>query len=190
MVHSDVRPFKIAISERNLETLHKKLALATFPEEVEFSDIDKYGATRSEIKRLAEYWENGFDWRAQEAELNKLPQFTTTVTVDGFGDLDIHFIHQRASREDSIPLLFSHGWPGSFLEVVKILPRLTNPKDGPSFHVVAPSLPNYGFSDKVTGEGFSVSQYAQAIHKVMLNLGYNKYGESPSANITSLLPAN
>ena len=109
MVRSDVRPFEIAISERNLETLHKKLALATFPEEVEFSDIDKYGASRSEIKRLAEYWENGFDWRAQEAELNKLPQFTTTVNVDGFGDLDIHFIHQRASREDSIPLLFSHG---------------------------------------------------------------------------------
>lgn len=109
MVNSSVRRFKIAIPERSLETLHKKLALATFPEEVEFSDIDKYGATRSEIKRLADYWKNGFDWRAQEAELNKLPQFTTTVNVDGFGDLDIHFIHERGNREDSIPLLFSHG---------------------------------------------------------------------------------
>ncbi|KAM3533226.1 hypothetical protein MY4038_003451 [Beauveria bassiana] len=175
MVHHDVRPFQIAIPERSLEVLQKKLDLATFPEEVSFSDCDKYGASLSEIKRLTEYWKNGFDWRAQEAKLNKLPQFTTTVSVDGFGELDIHFIHQRGSRQDSIPLLFCHGWPGSFLEVVKILPLLTNPKDGPSFHVVAPSLPNYGFSDKVMDEGFSVSQYAQAIHKVMLNLGYNKY---------------
>lgn len=109
MVNIKVRPFKIATPERSLETLHKRLALATFPEEVEFSNIDKYGATRSEIKRLADYWKNGFDWRAQEAELNKLPQFTTRVNVDGFGDLDIHLIHKRGNREDSIPLLFSYG---------------------------------------------------------------------------------
>ncbi|TQV94859.1 hypothetical protein V2A60_005874 [Cordyceps javanica] len=175
MVNNQIRPFKIAIPQESLETLHKKLSLATFPEEVDFSNIDKYGASRSEIKRLAEYWRNGFNWRAQEAKLNKLPQFTTRVNIDGFGDLEIHFIHQRSSRHDSIPLLFCHGWPGSFLEVCKILPLLTNATDGPSFHVVAPSLPNYGFSDKVKGKGFSIAQYAQAIHQVMLNLGYNKY---------------
>ncbi|EGX97247.1 Epoxide hydrolase [Cordyceps militaris CM01] len=175
MAPNKVRPFTLAVPQQDLDTLRKKLDLATFPEEVSFSDVGKYGAPRSEIKRLAEYWRNGFDWRAQEAEINKLPQFTTTVNVDGFGDLDIHFIHQRSSRPDSIPLLFSHGWPGSFLEVVKILPLLANPENGPSFHVVAPSLPNYGFSDKVKGEGFSISQYAEALHKVMLNLGYDKY---------------
>ncbi len=108
MVHN-IQPFKIAIPQRSLEILQKKLDLATFPEEVDFSDIAKYGASRSEIKRLTEYWRNGFDWRAQEAKLNKLPHFTTTVCVDGFGDLDIHFIHQRGSQEDSIPLLFCHG---------------------------------------------------------------------------------
>ncbi|KAJ6779815.1 hypothetical protein PWT90_01507 [Aphanocladium album] len=127
------------------------------------------------IKRLAEYWKTGFDWRAQEAKLNELPHFTTHVQVEGFGELGMHFIHQRGKDDDSIPLLFCHGWPGSFLEVTKILPLLTNPKTGPSFHVVAPSLPNFGFSDRVHKDGFSIFHYAEAIHKVMLNLGYTKY---------------
>lgn len=103
-----VRPYKIAVPETSLELLRKKLELATFPEQVDFSDVGAYGASRSAIKRLAKYWQNGFDWRAQEATLNKLPHFTTTVTVGGFGDLDMHFIHQRGGK-DSIPLLFSHG---------------------------------------------------------------------------------
>ncbi|OAA53849.1 Epoxide hydrolase [Cordyceps fumosorosea ARSEF 2679] len=175
MVPNKVQPFKIAIPQKRIDILQKKLQLATLPEEVSFSDVEKYGASRSDIKRLVEYWKDGFDWRAQEAELNKLPQFTTTVNVDGFGDLEIHFIHQRSGQQDSIPLLFCHGWPGSFLEVSKIMPLLTEPKEGPSFHLVAPSLPNFGFSDKVNRAGFSISQYAEAIHKVMLNLGYTKY---------------
>lgn len=109
MASSKVEPFKIAVPEANMELLQKKLELATFPEEVSFSDVSKYGASRTEVKRLAAYWRSGFDWRAQEAKLNKLPHFTTTVQVDGFGDLGIHFIHERSKNEDSIPLLFCHG---------------------------------------------------------------------------------
>lgn len=202
MAKNNVRPFKIAVPDESLDLLRSKLELATFPVEVDFSDVNKYGASRSEVKRLAEYWKNGFDWRTQEARLNNMPQYTTAVKVDGFDDLNIHFIHQRGKSPDSIPLLFCHGCkssspqqstpepflivvagPGSFLEVTKILPLLTNPKDGPSFHVVAPSLPNFGFSDRVKEEGFSICHYAQAAHKVMLNLGYDKYGKCRISDI-------
>ncbi|KAK7427292.1 hypothetical protein QQZ08_006229 [Neonectria magnoliae] len=169
------QPFKINVPDSAISSLKEKLSTATFPSEVGFSDDWDYGAPRSDVKRLAQYWKDGFDWRAQEAKLNELPQFTTKVAVEGFGDLQVHFLHQKSTKPDSIPLLFCHGWPGSFLEVIKILPLLTEPKDGPSFHVVAPSLPNFGFSDGVAKKGFSIPQYAESVHKVMLNLGYNKY---------------
>ncbi|KPA35311.1 epoxide hydrolase [Fusarium langsethiae] len=113
---------------------------------------------------------------AQEGTLNQYPQFTTSVSVDGFGDLEIHFLHQESSKPDSIPLLFVHGWPGSFVEVLKILPLLTEPKDGPSFHIVVPSLPNHVFSDGVSKPGFGIPRYAETLHKLMIKLGYNKYG--------------
>lgn len=175
---ASIRPFRIEVPDVAIERLKTKLSLTTFPEDVEFSDSWDYGAPLKDIKRLADYWQNGFDWRAAEAKLNQtLPQFTTTVSVDGFDPLEIHFVHQKSVRPNSIPLLFCHGWPGSFLEVEKILPLLTGaPKDGePSFHVVAPSLPNYGFSDKVNKPGFSPAKYAEACHKLMLQLGYDKY---------------
>ncbi|KPM40527.1 hypothetical protein AK830_g6052 [Neonectria ditissima] len=169
------QPFKIDVPDAAINSLKEKLSSATFPSEVGFSDDWDYGAPRSDVKRLAEYWKDGFDWRTQEAKLNELPQYTTKVAVEDFGDLQIHFLHQKSSKPDSIPLLFCHGWPGSFLEAIKILPLLTEPKDGPSFHVVAPSLPNFGFSDGVTKKGFGIPQYAESLHKVMLNLGYDKY---------------
>ncbi|PHH67684.1 hypothetical protein CDD82_1221 [Ophiocordyceps australis] len=101
--------------------------------------------------------------------------YKTTVQVDGFGALGVHFVHQPSSKEGSVPLLFVHGWPGSYLEVAKILPMLTEGGDGPWFHVVAPSLPNFGFSDGVADRAFSIPHYAQAMHKVMLALGYHEY---------------
>lgn len=104
-----IRPFKINVPQSAIDTLKEKLALTTFPEEVDFSDDWNYGVPRSDIKRLAEYWRDGFDWRAQEEKLNQFPHFTTDVAVDGFGDLQIHFVHQKSSKPDSIPLLFCHG---------------------------------------------------------------------------------
>lgn len=179
-----VTPFKISVPDADIERLKQKLSLATFPQDVDFSDSWDYGAPLGDIKRLAARWLDGFDWRAAEARLNaQLPQFTTPVPVDGFGDVDLHFVHQRSDRPDAIPLLFCHGWPGSFLEVVKILPLLVRGTDDdqddqdqqPTFHVVAPSLPNYGFSAKVTRPGFSPAQYAEACHRLMLALGYDRY---------------
>ncbi|KAI1759506.1 alpha/beta-hydrolase [Hypoxylon sp. FL1150] len=173
-----VQPYKIAVPDATLEKLQTKLSLATFPLETEFSDDWGYGAPLTDIKRLVGYWRDGYDWRRAEADLNaKLPQFTTTVSVDGHEDLKIHFVHKRSEDPSAIPLLFCHGWPGSFLEVLKVLPLLTAAgKDGgASFHVVAPSLPNYGFSQVTSKRGFGLVQYAEVCHKLMGQLGYEKY---------------
>jgi hypothetical protein len=105
----DVAPFSISVPDSALELLKNKLSLATFPSEADFSDDWNYGTSLSDVKRLAEYWKDGFDWRAQEAKLNQIPQFTTEIFVDGFEELNIHFIHKRSSRPGSIPLLFVHG---------------------------------------------------------------------------------
>lgn len=173
----DITPFTLAIPDSALEQLKNKLSNATFPSESDFSDDRDYGVSLSDVKRLTEYWKDGFDWRSYEAKLNKIPQFTTNISVDGYEELNIHFIHQKSSRPNSIPLLFVHGWPGSIVEVTKIIQSLSEPKgdDVPSFHVVAPSLPNFGFSDKVTKKAFGLKQYAETMHKVMLKLGYDKY---------------
>lgn len=194
-----INPFKISVSDADIEIVKLKLSLATYPDEVDFSDDWAYGAPLSDVKRLAKYWQHDFDWREQEKKLNQLPHFTTDISVDNFGDLNIHFLHQKSGKPDSIPLLFCHGCksssvyafvslvnqtliniigPGSFLEVVKILPLLTQSSDGPHFDVVAPSLPNFGFSDAVKKPGFGLDQYAQTIHKLMIKLGYDKYGET------------
>ncbi|PHH81284.1 hypothetical protein CDD82_1115 [Ophiocordyceps australis] len=177
MSHTNgVEPFKISVPESALQALREKLQHTTFPDAVEFSDDWNYGAPRSHVQRLAEYWKDGFDWRAQEARLNAaLPQFMTEIEIDGFGPLQVHLVHKESSRPGSIPLLFCHGWPGSFLEVIKVLPLLVDPAEGPSFHVVAPSLPNFGFSGIVKKRGFGLPQYAECMHKVMAKLGYNRY---------------
>lgn len=103
----------------------------------------------SETRRLLSHWTSTYSWRAQESQLNKLPHFKTQIPVDGFGDLDIHFLHQESEVKGAVPLLFVHGWPGSWMEVVKILPLLKGGEGRPAFHVVAPSLPNYCFSGGV-----------------------------------------
>ncbi|KAI1076613.1 alpha/beta-hydrolase [Whalleya microplaca] len=175
---SNIKPYQIAVPDATLEKLKAKLSLATFPGETDFSNNWNYGAPLDDVKRLAKYWQEGFDWRKTEAELNKLPHFKTTIDVEGHEDaLGIHFIHQKSDKPNSIPLLFCHGWPGSFIEVVKILPLLTSSSkdDDPTFHVVAPSLPNYGFSDRTSKPGFELAQYAEVCHKLMLQLGYEKY---------------
>lgn len=174
---SPIESFKINVADSAIKSLKDKLGLTTWPDEVDFSNDWNYGAPLADIKRLATYWKDGFDWRAHERKLNQLPQFTTTINIDGFGDLQIHFLHEKSPNPSSIPLLFSHGWPGSFLEAVKILPLLTSPTNSaqPSFHVVAPSLPNFGFSSAVTKPGFTIQHYAEVCHKLMQQLGYTRY---------------
>ncbi|KAM0326983.1 hypothetical protein ACHAQA_006104 [Verticillium albo-atrum] len=168
-------PYTINVPDAKIDALNAKLDNTTWPDPAPVLEDWEYGSPRADIKRLAKYWRDGFDWRAQEAKLNKLPQFKADVSVEGFGDIGVHFVHQKSQAKNAIPLLFCHGWPGSFIEVVKILPLLTAADAEVSFHVVAPSLPNFGFSDPVGKPGFALAQYAEAIHKVMLKLGYDRY---------------
>ena len=145
------KSFKIDVSDADLELLKKKLELTRLPDQPEGYDI-KQGVPVPEISRVVDHWKNEFlpNWRKHEAKLNELPMFTRLVQTKGFGTLDIHFIHQKSKVEGAIPLLFVHGWPGSFIEATKLLEPLTNPPEGKqAFHVVAPSLPNYGFSEGV-----------------------------------------
>ncbi|TGO19210.1 hypothetical protein BTUL_0005g00580 [Botrytis tulipae] len=168
------QPFQISVPQAKIDTLKTKLSLAEFPDELENAEWDM-GAPLSDVKRLAKAWEQ-WDWRVAEEKLNKTLeglQFTTGVEVDGFGELDVHFLWQKSEVKGAVPLLFVHGWPGSFLEAVQLLPLLQQP-GGPAFHIVAPSLPNYGFSEGVKKRGFAIAQYAETCHKLMLQLGYDE----------------
>ena len=150
-----ITPFKIDIPQGKLHRLQKKLQLADFPLEAPNSEPWSQGCPVEDIKTLARWWEHGldvgpeegFNWRGAESELNKFPQFTTNIAIQDFGTYDVHFIHQKSEVSTAIPLLFLHGWPGSFIEVTKILPELVKGgEDFPAFHVVAPSLIDFGFS--------------------------------------------
>lgn len=144
---SSITPFKIAVPDDKIKRLKQKLALTDFPDEAADAEPWSHGSPLSDIKRLALYWEKGFDWRAVEAKLNELPQYIAKIGVDNYDTYDVHFIHQPSTVQNAIPLLFVHGWPGSFIEVTKILPELVRGgKDFPAFHVVAPSLIDFGFS--------------------------------------------
>ncbi|KAF1960058.1 alpha/beta-hydrolase [Byssothecium circinans] len=171
-------PFKIQVSTDKLNRLKQKLALTDYPVNVLPTTNESWekGVPISEIKRLAEYWQSGFDWRRVENELNDVPQFLTPIEIDGFGTYKIHHVHRRSGQSDAIPLLFLHGWPGSFLEVLKMLDGLVTGEEGePSFHVVAPSLIDFGFSDASGKARFGFEQHAEAYDKLMQALGYNTY---------------
>ncbi|TFK48596.1 alpha/beta-hydrolase [Heliocybe sulcata] len=168
-------PFSINVPDSDLDLLRRKLDLVRFPDELDGAGWD-YGVPLADMKRLVSYWKDGFDWRKQEAELNELPHFLRDIEVGGFGGLSVHYLHQRSRQEGAIPLLFVHGWPGSFLEAKKVLPLLIEASpDHPSFHVVVLELPGYGFSEGVKQQGFVLTQYAEVGHKLMLSLGYNEY---------------
>ena len=145
MAASGIKAFTIDIPNSKLARLRSKLAVFNLPTEVQ-DDAWSRGPPVADILRLAEYWRDGFDWRAVEKKMNDdLPQFMTRIDVDGFGDFDVHFVHKQSETREAIPLLFVHGWPGSFVEVRKILPLLVGgghggEKEVPKFHVVAPSL--------------------------------------------------
>ncbi|KAH9017880.1 Alpha/Beta hydrolase protein [Lactarius hengduanensis] len=169
------QPFEIAVSGDALALLKRKLDDARLPDEVNAAEW-AYGAPLADIRRLVSRWKDGYDWRTHERKLNALPMFTRTIPVEKFGELNVHYVHQKSAAKGAIPLLFVHGWPGSFLEVTKILPLLTSVSaDHPSFHVVAPSLPGYAWSEGVLEKGFNAKHYAELFNKLMISLGYTEY---------------
>ncbi|KAI0259501.1 Alpha/Beta hydrolase protein [Gloeopeniophorella convolvens] len=170
------KPFRIAVPDDALALLQRKLADTRFPDEVEDANW-AYGTPLADIKRLTERWRGDYDWRAHERRLNEqLPMFTRDIEVDGFGTVNVHYVHKRSSVAGAIPLIYVHGWPGNFAEVSKILPLLTAEEPGhPSFHVVAPSLPGYGWSEGILKPGFQGKNYAELFNKLMISLGYSEY---------------
>ncbi|KAG5817577.1 hypothetical protein H9Q74_010510 [Fusarium xylarioides] len=167
-----IEPFQINIPDSKLERLKQKLALADFP--TDDSQSWERGAPVGDVKRLTKIWQTTFDWRAVEYSLNKLPHYIASLEIGNFGALDVHFIHKRSARVDAIPLLFLHGWPGSFIEVTRILDPLIHENSGPSFHVIAPSLIDFGFSS-ASKPGFKVEDHAEIYDRLMNELGYEKY---------------
>jgi epoxide hydrolase len=170
-----VVPFKIQVPDAVLSDLKLRLARTRFPGEIANSDWD-YGTNLAYLKELVAYWQQTFDWRAAERRLNQFDQFTTTI--DG---LEIHFIHQRSKNPNAMPIAITHGWPGSIVEFTKIIPLLTDPaahggNASDSFHVVAISLPGFGFSGKPAERGYSPERIAGILAKLMARLGYTRYG--------------
>jgi pimeloyl-ACP methyl ester carboxylesterase len=163
--------YQIQIPESELELLRRKLELTRLPRTtVKWREDNDVPDTL--IGDTLKYWLESYDWRAAEALLNRLPQFVLPIEVDdGFGTLDIYFVHSTCSVINSIPLLFIYGWPGSFMEIQKGLPLLNEA----GFHVVAPSLPGYGFSSYTDKAGFDIRRHAEVLNKLMLRLGYKSY---------------
>ena len=171
---TDVRPFQVDIPDEALTDLRGRIAATNWPERETVTDQSQ-GVPLAMIERLAQHWGTDYDWRTCEAALNALPQFVTEI--DG---LDIHFIHARSRHEDALPLIINHGWPGSVIEQLKIIDRLTDPTShgasaSDAFHVVVPSMPGYGFSGKPTSTGWGPERMGRAWAELMDRLGYSRY---------------
>jgi pimeloyl-ACP methyl ester carboxylesterase len=169
-----IRPFRINIPKEQLVDLRRRIAATRWPERETVTD-ESQGVPLAMIQELARYWGTDYDWRKCEAKLNALPQFTTEI--DG---LDIHFIHVRSKHENALPMIVTHGWPGSVIEQLKIVDPLTNPtahsaNASDAFHLVIPSLPGYGFSGKPTTTGWGPPRIARAWVVLMKRLGYAQF---------------
>ncbi len=181
-----VRPFRIRVGESVLTDLKDRLARTRWPDQIEGSGW-AYGADLTYVRGLVEYWRTSFDWRRQEERLNRFPQFKTTI--DG---IDLHFIHQRSRHPDALPLVLTHGWPGSIAEFAKVIGPLSDPeahggKASDAFHVVCPSLPGFAFSGKPREPGWTTDRMAEVVSKLMERLGYGLYGAQGGdwgANVT------
>jgi pimeloyl-ACP methyl ester carboxylesterase len=169
-----IRPFRINIPEADLVDLRRRLAATRWPDKETVTD-DSQGVPLATLQQLVKYWQTDHDWRKVEARLNALPQFMTEI--DG---VDIHFIHVRSKHDNALPLIVTHGWPGSVIEQLKIIDPLTNPiahggSASDAFHLVIPSMPGYGFSGKPTTTGWDPTRIARAWVVLMKRLGYKKF---------------
>jgi pimeloyl-ACP methyl ester carboxylesterase len=171
---NDIRPFHVRMSDSALADLRRRIRATRWPEKETVTD-NSQGVPLAMMQELARHWETDYDWRKVEARLNALPQFVTTI--DG---LDIHFIHVKSKEKNALPLIITHGWPGSIIEQLKIIDPLTNPtaygaSASDAFDVVIPSMPGYGFSGKPTSTGWGVEHMARAWAELMRRLGYARY---------------
>ena len=170
-----IEQFEIAIDDEVLEDLRRRLAATRFPDQIPGTAWD-YGTELGYLKELVGYWLDKFDWRAQENALNRFDHFRTTI--DG---QQIHFLHARSKHANALPVVISHGWPGSIVEFLKVIEPLTDPeahggRAEEALHVVCPSLPGYGFSGPTHETGFDVQRMAEVFAKLMARLGYARYG--------------
>ncbi len=171
----DAEPFQIAVSDAEIDGLRRRIRETRWPDQIPGSDW-KYGTDLAALQPLAQYWADGYDWRRHEAELNTFPQFVTRIMGQR-----IHFLHVRSPHADALPLVLTHGWPGSISEFTKLVGPLTDPTAfggdaADAFHVVVPSLPGYGFSGPTTEAGWDVRRVGAAWAELMSGLGYGRYG--------------
>jgi pimeloyl-ACP methyl ester carboxylesterase len=172
MTGTAISPYRIDIPQAALDELDGRLGRALWPNELPGVG-DSYGITAGRVRELAEHWLGDFDWRALEARLNGHPQFVTEIDGES-----IHFLHIRSSRADAVPLVLTHGWPGSVVEYLDVIAPLTEPADdrAPAFHLVIPSLPGFGFSGPTRSTGWNRYRTARAWAELMSRLGYDRYG--------------
>jgi epoxide hydrolase len=175
MTDAAIHPFRVEIPQADLDDLHDRLARTRWPDELAGVGWSR-GVPLGYLKELAGYWRDGYDWRGQEARLNQLPQFTTEI--DG---QRIHFLHVRSPEADALPLIVTHGYPGSVVEFLDLVGPLTDPRahggdPADAFHLVAPSLPGYGFSTPVREPGWAMGRTSRAWVELMARLGYDRYG--------------
>jgi pimeloyl-ACP methyl ester carboxylesterase len=171
----EIEPYEILIEETVLDDLRARLGRTRFPDQIEGTGWD-YGMPVAYLRELTDYWRTTYDWRVHEAKLNELAHFRTRLD----GQL-VHFVHARSPHDGAFPLLLTHGWPGSIVEFLDVIPMLTHPEThggDPSgaFHVIAPSLPGYGFSEPTRTTGWDVARIARAFAVLMDRLGYERYG--------------
>lgn len=192
-ITDDVETFDTHASDSELDELRARLAAARLPEAETVQRPApnphrwEQGVPLAELEDVVDYWRTGYDWRSFEASLDRIGQFRTSI--DGLG---IHFLHRRSSRSDATPLILTHGWPGSVAEFTHVIDELADPEDAaaPAFHVVAPSLPGFGFSDKPVTTGWGIEQIAHAWVKLMAGLGYPRFlahGGDWGGTITTVL---
>jgi pimeloyl-ACP methyl ester carboxylesterase len=184
-----IRPFSIEVPQEDLDELRRRITATRWPSK-ELVDDRSQGGQLATIQALARYWAMDYDWRACEARLNELPQFTTEI--DG---VDVHFIHVKSDHEDAMPLIMTHGWPGSIMELLDTVGPLTDPtahggEAEDAFHLVLPCMPGYGFSSEPTDLGWNVGRVAQAWAELMRRLGYTRYvaqGGDVGAAVTDVM---
>jgi len=170
-----IEPFEIRVDDAVLDDLRERLARVRLPDQIAGTGWE-YGIPTDYLAELVAHWRDTYDWRAHEARLNELDHFRTTI--DG---QSIHLVHARSPHADALPLLLTHGWPGSIVEFLDVIPRLTDPEAhggdaADAFHVVAPSLPGYGFSEPTRTTGWDTWRVARAFSELMSRLGYERYG--------------